>query len=608
MSEKIEACLSCNHPQASGNPFLVCSVCSQECCLKCYREPSEMVSIFSSPVILCRSCFRAKQEVADSNTNCCPFHPGRFKDLYCVTCSVFICCDCFLQQADHKRHAIDSAEVVYKDKLMETVENFRKIPEKLQAMSCSASRQLDENLNIIQDVERQIMLEVHGLFQSGLADTMRKTEEKKKTLLKTKELVQQIENQYRQTVELIQKMKTADILRTQEALNKRCEQLLKDCDSLQVAPVRWDDLKCDLIPVCKLQRIVLNIPQDTPPEGITVPTIILYDESGIQWKTVFHISPQAVYLEMAPNMLLNEFRFKAVVEISHATHLKVVGKSFSFLSTLARNELISMETLNNCGFLTDARDLMLRVGIRAESIVEENDLLRMLLTCQRKATDALTGLKKHNFVLQSDILRLRCEIDHLRAVSQEQISTLQKNNTELKLKAEEVQTSGSSSSGEGGTPTKQDFYKQNLLLDMRRLQAKLETMKITMKSMNPFAIGSFEIYRWSKESKFYSPQLTTYNGITIYVIVQPNFGNEKDCAVNGYVCWAKGPKKECEVFMEVVNESEQDSAREERMFDFSKGSSFYWKSIISHYVLYRNGGFLGDDNLKIKFGVRPLVN
>lgn len=59
---------------------------------------------------------------------------------------------------------------------------------------------------------------------------------------------------------------------------------------------------------------------------------------------------------------------------------------------------------------------------------------------------------------------------------------------------------------------------------------------------NPYAIGSFEIYRCSKDNKFYSPQLTSYNGVTIYVIVQPNFSTESNSDVNAYICWAKGAK------------------------------------------------------------------
>lgn len=77
--------------------------------------------------------------------------------------------------------------------------------------------------------------------------------------------------------------------------------------------------------------------------------------------------------------------------------------------------------------------------------------------------------------------------------------------------------------------------------------------------------------------------------------------------MNAYVCWAKGPKLRCQIFIEVVNEFEDECVREDRVFDFSKGTSFTWKSVISHYNLFRSDGFLSDDHLKIKFGVRPAV-
>lgn len=306
--------------------------------------------------------------------------------------------------------------------------------------------------------------------------------------------------------------------------------------------------------------------------------------------------------------MVGDFNFRAVVEISHLNQMKVTQKIFPFREKLPLTELISLNELQNGGFLSKTGDIRLKIGIRSESIVEENNLLKKLLFDQRKAVGhsqmELAALKDQNFIQQGDKLRLNCELKRLKEIHDEQVMLMRREIKELKQMADARPSSPASSVSVPPSPT--DIDKQKLSCDMKRLQAKLESMRITMKSMNPYAIGSFEIYRWSKETKFYSPQLASYTGVTIYVIVQPNF-SDNNSDVNAYICYSKGPKNRCQVFLEVLNEFEESNIREDRVFDFSKGTSFTWKSVITRYALTRDGGFLVNDHLKIKFGLRPLL-
>lgn len=539
----------------------------------------------------------------------CRMHPDRFLNLYCLTCGVQICCDCFVQLPEHKRHTIDSIEEVYRMKLLETVEKFREIPKRLKLVDWEAVRQVEENLKIITEMEQRILGDVRELFQQRTAIMLGKTSEKKAVLQKTKEFVDRTEMQHRQTLESIQGLNTNDFLRLQAALNERCEGILADVAQLQVEPVRWDDIECDLLPSCKLHPIVLNVPAGDKADGKKHVQIQLIDDCGIIWNTTFYIGGQTLALEMKPNRQLDEFHFKAIVEMSHSSRIRVSGKSFAFQGCLAKNELITLPKLTAGGFLTDTGDLNMRIGIRPENILEENDLLKALLVEQRKINAQLkvesASLKDQNFIIRGDMLRVGSDAQQEKEMLESQVVALTKR---LKMFQHNSYAQAVKAVARPDSPVSQpEDEKEKLNTDMLKLRSKLDEMKTSMKAMNPFAIGSFEIYRWSKDSKFYSPHLSSYNGVSIYVIIQPNFACDNASDVNAYVCWAKGAKMRCQIFIEVVNEYEDECVREDRVFDFSKGTSFTWKSVISHYNLYRSEGFLSDDHLKIKFGLRPAV-
>ncbi|XP_065093518.1 uncharacterized protein LOC135714154 [Ochlerotatus camptorhynchus] len=598
-------CTNCSAVTLAESVAL-CTGCDKSCCSKCSREPSDSVSLFSVPHILCLACYRDRRQKEGIVT--CPLHPERTLDLYCLTCNLQICYDCFVLLPEHKRHTIDTVEVIYRQKLLETVEKFRKIPQRLKLIDWEAIRQVDDNLKIVQNVEQNILNEIQQLIHNRTAVMLGKTAEKKRTLIGIKEYVLQMELQNRQMLQQIRDLNTSDFLRQQEVLNERCERILNDVEQLQVQSVTWDDIQCDLLPACTLEPIVLNVPLDGDQSNKRVP-FQLEDDCGIQWITICHIRATSIVLEMYPNLLVGDFNFRAVVEISHLNQMKMTSKTFTFREKLLPTELIPLDELQNSGFLSKAGDLRLKIGIRSENIVEENILVKKLLLEQRKATGhlqmELAAVKDQNFIQQGDMMRSSCEMKRLKDLYETQTMVFKRQIKELKLAADERPSTPGSSINVPLTPTEVD--KQKLNADLKRLQAKLESMQIAMKSMNPYAIGSFEIYRCSKDNKFYSPQLTAYNGVTIYVIVQPNFSAESKSDVNAYICLAKGARNKCQIFLEVLNECEEANIREDRVFDFSKGTSFTWKSVISHYALYRDEGFLVNDHLKIKFGLRPLL-
>lgn len=613
-------CSSCSSLIPLSAEPLICSLCSKPCCWKCSREPADRVSLFRAPAVICANCSTSglqtaatmdHQQQQQQQLQRCRVHPDRFLNLFCLTCEVQICCDCFIQTPEHKRHTIDSVEEVYRQKLLETVEKFREIPKKLKLVDWDAVRQVDENLKIIQEMEQRILGDIRQLFQQRTTIMLNKTAEKKAVLQKTKDFVDRTEMQHRQTMESIQGLNTNDFLRLQAALNERCDSILADVGQLQVEPVRWDDIECDLLPSCKLQPIVLNVPAVDGNKEKHV-QIQLIDDCGIVWNTTFFIGGQSLALEMKPNRQLDEFHFKTIVEMSHSSRIKVSGKSFSFKGNLAKNELISLPKLTTGGYLTDTRDLVMRIGIRPENILEESDLLKALLVDQRKLNAQLkvenAALKDQNFILRGDLLRLGSDAQQERETHESQITALTKR---LKMFQHNSYAQAVQQATRPQTPispiSQSEDEKEKLCTDMQKLRSKLDEMKSSMKSMNPFAIGSFEIYRWSKDSKFYSPQVTSHVGVSVYIIIVPNFACDNSSDVNAYVCWAKGPKMRCQIFIEVVNEFEDECVREDRVFDFSKGTSFTWKTVISHYNLFRSDGFLSDDHLKIKFGVRPAV-
>lgn len=111
----------CNLIPPEAEP-LACSACSKPCCWKCAREPAESVSLFNAPAVICVACDAAMdlrgggkmvpKPPLEQGLQRCRMHPERFLNLFCLTCQVQICCDCFVVQQDHKRHTIDSIEEV----------------------------------------------------------------------------------------------------------------------------------------------------------------------------------------------------------------------------------------------------------------------------------------------------------------------------------------------------------------------------------------------------------------------------------------------------------------------------------------------------------------
>ncbi|XP_053692405.1 uncharacterized protein LOC128740860 [Sabethes cyaneus] len=598
--------LSCASCAATNGISRTCSACRQLCCTICSREPADQISMFNAPSVLCQNCLDSSADTATLGH--CELHPGRILDLYCLTCNMQICADCFIMVAEHKRHTIDSVETIYRQKLLETVEKFCEISRRLKQIDLSAVWQVNENLKIVEEVEKQILTEVCQLVQERTASLVRLTAEKKEILNRTKDVINRAKMQQLETMKEIDELNSSDFLRSQESLNVRCGQILRDIEQLHVQPVLWDDIQCDLIPVCKMQTIFLNLRPDSTLEGQQI-SVHLIDDCGIQWTVLFYVESLTISSEIFPTQkVLDGFQFRAMVEISHTTRLKVSGASFIFGGRMERSQLISIKHLQCTGLLSDEGILKLRIGIRLENIVGENKLLKALLLEEQNANSHLkieqATLKEQNLILQQEIAHVRFSACQSIASYEKIMTSLSKENKELKEASVERSATPNS---QGSSPTYED--KQKLISDMKRLQVKLDAMKCSMKSMNPYAIGSFEIYRFSKETKFYSPHLTTYNGITIYVVIQPNFFSDNASTVNANVCWAKGPKKNCEVFIEIINEYEKDCVREDRVFDFTKGTSFTWRNVISHFALFNGkGGFLADDNLKIKFGLRPKLD
>ncbi|XP_055551134.1 uncharacterized protein LOC129733346 [Wyeomyia smithii] len=595
--------LSCANCTATDGISQVCSECGQLCCTVCSREPVDRISVFNAPYILCGMCFESNSIATTLGQ--CEQHHGRYLYLYCLTCDMQICCDCFILLADHKRHTIDSVETIYRQKLLETVEKFQEIPRRLKLIDWNAIRQVDTNLEIVEYMEKRILMEVHDLVQQRTASLLSLTTEKKEALVRIKEIVSRTEMQQLEAMKQIRELNTSNFLRLQQSLHQRCEQILQDVEQLHMQPVIWDDIQCDLIPVCKMHLVYLDLRPDTDHPV----SVEFYDDCGIQWTALFHLEPLVISLEIRPTHgTLDAFHFIAMIETCHPTRITKSVASVSFAGGMERNKLLSIGQLQHAGYLSEERFLKLRVGVRLENIVDEKKVLKTLLLEEQKVNSyskmEKAALKEQNFILQREILQLRANACQTK-VSYETLLVDKKIEHRV-VKEERCTTPNSQASGSSLVSTNED--KQQLILDMKRLQVKLDGMKHAMKLMNPYAIGSFEIYRFSKESKFYSPHLTSYNGITIFVIIQPNFFNENSSAVNANICWAKGPKKNCEVFIEVVNEYEKDCIREDRVFDFSKGTSFTWKNVITHFALFNGkGGFLADDNLKIKFGLRPKL-
>lgn len=233
-------CGNCSEVSLADS-IALCAECDKSCCSKCSREPNESVSLFSTPYILCRGCFRNRRQ--QEGILSCSLHPERMLELYCITCEQQICCDCFILLPEHKRHTIDTVEAVYRQKLLETVEKFSKIPQRLKLIDWDAIRQVDENLRIVQDVEQQILDEINQLIGNRTAAMLNKTAEKKRVLIGIKEYVAQMDVQNRQTLLQIRGLNTNDFLRQQEVLNERCERILKDVEQLQVQSVTWEDIQ-----------------------------------------------------------------------------------------------------------------------------------------------------------------------------------------------------------------------------------------------------------------------------------------------------------------------------------------------------------------------------
>lgn len=199
----------------------------------------------------------------------------------------------------------------------------------------------------------------------------------------------------------------------------------------------------------------------------------------------FQIGPDSLVFDICPHKQLGTHRFKATVEILRLDQEKTFCKSFIFVGKLERADLISIDELRRDGYLDNVCDLRIQITIRPENIVEEKNLLKSLLKEQLESNTALNvelgKCKDKVFLYRGDNLRLNSEVEQMREAYKKQIIELNEKIRELRQCPEERAYASSNSTG--GRTSPYDVAKEKLSLDMKRLQAKLETMKITMKSM-----------------------------------------------------------------------------------------------------------------------------
>lgn len=393
-----------------------CSECLQICCGICFgfkddefdNSQARLFSLMTASK--CSKCSSAKIyrtngeipiELDSEPTNInqvqenCLSH-GKKMNLFCLTCEVIICVDCFLSGAAHMRHQIDFVETVFEEKRVEIERKLARLKEtvgilKREAEHCAI------NLSNIQSAERVVLDEIDAICEEARLSVNRLTLNRKRKLETRVQFPAKKQKLADTLRKMIDQMSPVEFFQKQSDVYKQCDELFASCAPKRFHTLQFEDVGCELVPPYEMQKYTLMNFDGTFagwPQHLTT-------SCGTMWNAVM-LKKESLSIKVSPYEpeAANHF-YKLLIQLPHPNDItKNLTKTFTIHGASQELEIATVQYILEQDFIGKSNELLVKVGLRPLNAITEN---RFFKKHNRALKSSIAELEKHSKSSGNDI-------------------------------------------------------------------------------------------------------------------------------------------------------------------------------------------------------------
>lgn len=321
---------------------------------------------------------------------------GKEMNLFCLTCNMIICGDCFLNGAIHMRHQIDFLDTVFREKRVETQLKLSRLEKRVGALQQEAIH-CETNLALIQSAEKAVLAEIDAICEEAKMSVARMTINRKRKLearagfpSKKKKLTASLQK-------MIDQMGPSEFFQQQPAVYKQCDELMADCLPKGFQDLKFEDVGCELVPPYEMQKFTLSNFDGTStgwPQHLNT-------SCDTMWN-VFLRKKESLFVKVTPDEPeASKYPYKLLVQIRHPMDIrKSITKSFTVHGTAKEHEIVTIDQLKAEKFIRDNNELVVNIGLRPLNAITEN---RFLKNRYKTLTTTIAEMEKQLTVSGKDI-------------------------------------------------------------------------------------------------------------------------------------------------------------------------------------------------------------
>lgn len=232
-------------------------------------------------------------------------------------------------------------------------------------------KQIAKNLELLEVNEQELIADLEGLFETA-KESIRASANLRKKALKEKLIVDFVTPR-----DLIEKeiysLSKYDLIRRHPTLIQKITQQMANCVGYSHKEVDTTGFQCPLIPQMSLATIRIdNIMKRKIPVQLA-----LTDSSGFPWTAMIAVYPWISVQLFPKDESLECFPHRVVFEIVHWDLTRTLRRTFITTPLCEEMVLAEVHYLRTNDFLLQNHVIVLRVGIRASSLLVENEMLKL---------------------------------------------------------------------------------------------------------------------------------------------------------------------------------------------------------------------------------------
>lgn len=332
---------------------------------------------------------------------------GKDLNLFCLQCDECICGECFLGGGAHMRHQIDFVEAVYKEKRAETERKLAALDEKVRNLKQDVV-QVEKNLEIVEGAEQCVLQEIEAVCEQAKQGIANLTSHRKRVLKVQAELPAKKQKLNEVLAQMVDKLPPEEFFKQQPAVEKQCDEIAQCIPVSDFKPVEFEDIGCDLIPAYDMQTCTL-VNFDRVCFGW--PKYFTSD-SDVQWNVFLHRKGDDLFIKVfTTNETALKFPYRVLVVVPHNDLQKTIQKKFTISGESKEEVLASYAALFKEGFVSASNELVLKVGVRPESVITESRFLKQQYL---NLKNRLASLEKQQHTMEKQMQSKFC-IMHFNA-------------------------------------------------------------------------------------------------------------------------------------------------------------------------------------------------